>query len=984
MTFTEEVGAYRFRLVGPRFGAAREWRYRLSRPDGTSATVLESRQLALEANNVDFGPVEAALKAPLRELSAIADASTPACGAVVNAAVRHMPDDLAFVSTGVGNGFMFLAGTLGNDRKTCVGIDAFADAEGVRDAFRARFDARRSGRHSFFQREHRDYLRGGRVPPIGVFLHDAGRSYEDQIDGLRMAEPFFADGCLIIVSNANDEGPRQAALDFMGDSPLSWRVVLYERTSRERHPTLGNGLMVLRAGKGGPDSPLQLTTDMRPVYPAEPRRDVPSRRPPRVTVLHYRNPRVGVQDYPHLEVIGLDRGDSLAEAFEGSTGDYVVVLDRDVELTPNAISEALRGTEGRAPRRTWGLVSWMARRRNGAGSHGHRPIAQAEYFPSWAPAFDDREEPQTVTVARALSVGRDNLVALDLDLHMDDVDREIAVRFGRGLRLEGPAARCSRVPGGVVAGRVGAVLTPQGGWLIESVGAVTRAWPELVLDDRGTVAVTEPPRESDERVATVVCERRREWFTENFGHWTFEVLTRVAMLLRAGVPDDVKLLVPEPVLRFQRETLVGLGIADDRILPWDGVPTRFRAVYVPTARPTPPFLFPAGVELLRKLGAKGRKTAPGRRLFVSRRQLDRTTRIANEEELLEVAGEFGFVEVMPERLAYSEQLRLYSEAEIVAGAHGSGLANAIFMSHGTGMCELAPAGLHAEKLPNFWDLAACGRQRYAVCIGDGKRVDPKRFKARLRDLIDSTKRERTEREGLRERKRARSRARDALAASGDGRPGRDTLEHLVTREELPELLNRRGLVGWGAEVGVKKGGYSETFLRSWHGELLISVDPWREADAGEYRDRANVPQEKQERFYRQTRERLARFGSRSEIWRLTSLQAAARLPRHSLDCVFIDARHDRESVLADLEAWFDKVRPGGIIAGHDYVDGDFERGRFGVKSAVEDFFGARVIPVYQTGPDPVYPSWFVDVPSSGEPAFAKARRHGLAGRVSSG
>jgi hypothetical protein len=312
------------------------------------------------------------------------------------------------------------------------------------------------------------------------------------------------------------------------------------------------------------------------------------------------------------------------------------------------------------------------------------------------------------------------------------------------------------VPDGVVAGRVGAVLTPEGGWLIESAGSVTRAWPELALDDRGMVALTEPPRESGERVATIVCERRREWWTENFGHWTFDVLTRVAMLLRAGIPDDVKFLVPEPVLPFHRETLVGLGIADDRIVPWDGKPTRFGTVYVPTARPAPPFLFPAGVELLRELGASARKGPPGRRLFVSRRQLGRTTRIVNEEELLEVAEGYGFVEVMPEKLPYSKQLGRFSDAEIVVGAHGSGLANAIFMARGTGLCELAPARLHAEKVPNFWNLAACGGQHYGLCIASGKRVDPKRFRRVLHEMVISAKRDPapTEPPGQREAQKA--------------------------------------------------------------------------------------------------------------------------------------------------------------------------------------------------------------------------------------
>jgi Methyltransferase domain len=405
---------------------------------------------------------------------------------------------------------MFLAGMLGNDGKTCVGIDDFSQAEAARDAFRARFDARRSSRHSFFDGDHREYFGSGGVPPIGVFLHDAGDSYEHQLEGLRTAEPFFADGSVIIVDDANRDVRRRAALDFRRDSRLAWRVVLDERTAGD-HPTLWNGLMVLQAGGSGPDSRVELTTETRLVDPVAVQDHTPPHHPPRITVLHYRNPWVSVQDYPNLEIIGLNRGKRLTEAFEGSTGDYVVVLDPDVELTPDALSEAVREAEGGAPlardanesgaaldgaeaasgvTRTWRSLSRAARRRKGVGSRGHSPLAQAEYFPSWSQTFDDGDEPQTVTVARALSVTRDNLVALDLDLHMDDMDREIAVRFARGLRLEGPAARCSRVPDGVVAGRVGAVLTPDGRWLIESAGAVTRAWPELALDDDGWVDLT--------------------------------------------------------------------------------------------------------------------------------------------------------------------------------------------------------------------------------------------------------------------------------------------------------------------------------------------------------------------------------------------------------------------------------------------------------------------------------------------------------------
>jgi hypothetical protein len=192
-----------------------------------------------------------------------------------------------------------------------------------------------------------------------------------------------------------------------------------------------------------------------------------------------------------------------------------------------------------------------------------------------------------------------------------------------------------------------------------------------------------------------------------------------------------------------------------------------------------------------------------------------------------------------------------------------------------------------------------------------------------------------------------------------------SLAHVPSRDEIPEVLNRRGLLGDAVEIGVKTGKYSDFLLTHWHGKRLISVDPWLEAEPEEYVDRANVPQGEHDRFYEATQERLARHGKRSEIRRLMSVEAARDVPDASVDFVYIDARHDYDSVLEDLDAWFPKVCAGGIIAGHDYVDGTFSSGVFGVKSAVDAFFGARDIRVHSTqgkAPVEMFPSWLVNVP----------------------
>ena len=53
--------------------------------------------------------------------------------------------------------------------------------------------------------------------------------------------------------------------------------------------------------------------------------------------------------------------------------------------------------------------------------------------------------------------------------------------------------------------------------------------------------------------------------------------------------------------------------------------------------------------------------------------------------------------------------------------------------------------------------------------------------------------------------------------------------------------------------------------------------------------------------------------------KMTSLDASLMFEDKSLDFVFIDASHEYAHVLLDIDAWLPKVKPGGILAGHDYT-----------------------------------------------------------------
>jgi len=52
--------------------------------------------------------------------------------------------------------------------------------------------------------------------------------------------------------------------------------------------------------------------------------------------------------------------------------------------------------------------------------------------------------------------------------------------------------------------------------------------------------------------------------------------------------------------------------------------------------------------------------------------------LINEDEVLEALTPFGFVAYTLENLSLSDQVKLFSQAEIVVSAHGAGLTNMIF------------------------------------------------------------------------------------------------------------------------------------------------------------------------------------------------------------------------------------------------------------------------------------------------------------------
>lgn len=208
---------------------------------------------------------------------------------------------------------------------------------------------------------------------------------------------------------------------------------------------------------------------------------------------------------------------------------------------------------------------------------------------------------------------------------------------------------------------------------------------------------------------------------------------------------------------------------------------------------------------------------------------------------------------------------------------------------------------------------------------------------------------------------------------------------------IPRLAAELNYTGASAEVGVYAGEFSREIMNMWpQGRRHLLVDPYLHytehclskmenrgttGENGKQRRNSSVQiswkpdkqcfvsQQAFDRLYNRTALWIGRkHRARGMMQRNMSVAAAVQLPHRSLDFVYLDARHDYEGVLEDLQAWWPRLCEGGLFAGHDF------QSAFAVALAVPDWMrsmaahtaGAPQAKLYVTADHPS--SWFMFKP----------------------
>jgi hypothetical protein len=126
----------------------------------------------------------------------------------------------------------------------------------------------------------------------------------------------------------------------------------------------------------------------------------------------------------------------------------------------------------------------------------------------------------------------------------------------------------------------------------------------------------------------------------------------------------------------------------------------------------------------------------------------------------------------------------------------------------------------------------------------------------------------------------------------------------------------------GVEIGVAYGSHSDNILDMTSIDKLYGIDPYLEY--GDYeKDPMCMSQKTMDDMYIFVNDRLTYYGDRFQLLRETSIDASSNFDNETLDFVYIDGNHFEDYIKLDLYTWWEKIRIGGIISGHDYNHGNF-------------------------------------------------------------
>jgi protein O-GlcNAc transferase len=176
--------------------------------------------------------------------------------ALVNLAARLLDPGESYVEAGTFMGASLIAAARGNEDKDLVAMDDFSfpamevrgrvlppASRSVLEANLARFGVEDA---TILEGDALELLRSGALGDrrVGAYYYDASHSYEHQLEGLRLIEPYLTERALLIVDDSDWEDVARATRDYLASQPKA-RLLLEIGGEAYDQPWWWDGVMVL-------------------------------------------------------------------------------------------------------------------------------------------------------------------------------------------------------------------------------------------------------------------------------------------------------------------------------------------------------------------------------------------------------------------------------------------------------------------------------------------------------------------------------------------------------------------------------------------------------------------------------------------------------------------------------------------------------------------------------------------------------------------
>ena len=160
------------------------------------------------------------------------------------------------------------------------------------------------------------------------------------------------------------------------------------------------------------------------------------------------------------------------------------------------------------------------------------------------------------------------------------------------------------------------------------------------------------------------------------------------------------------------------------------------------------------------------------------------------------------------------------------------------------------------------------------------------------------------------------------------------------------------------EIGVQKGIYAKEMFKAFLNAQIILIDPWKEFTKEEYLDTGNILQGLQDLNLEETKENTNEWKNRRQIIRKESLEIINEINDNSIDFIYLDGNHAYKYVKQELRQFWKKIKKGGYLAGHDYLNMNTYELKIGVKKAVDEFVKDYKLKL-QTTNEEKWKSWII-------------------------